>query len=55
MYSFRHFCFKGLAEVFDPRRKPWIEMGEEATTVIVNQMHKCPSGAISIVSNSGMQ
>ena len=48
-------CFRGLAEVFDPRRKTWIEMGEVATTAIVNQVHKCPSGAISIVSNSGMQ
>ena len=47
-------CFKGLAEVFDPRRKPWIEMGEVATTAIVNQVHKCPSRAISIVVNSDL-
>ncbi len=47
-------CFKGLAEVFDPRRKPWIEMGKVATTAIVNQVRKCPSGAITIVVNSDL-
>jgi uncharacterized Fe-S cluster protein YjdI len=45
-------CFKGLPQVFDPRRKPWIEMGEIDTAVIFNQVRKCPSGAISIIVNS---
>lgn len=41
-------CFKGLPGVFDPRRKPWIDMSQAATNMIINQVSKCPSGAISI-------
>ncbi|UEG51169.1 (4Fe-4S)-binding protein [Ferruginibacter lapsinanis] len=42
-------CFKGLAEVFDPRRKPWIDMNQADTERIIDQVKKCPSGAISII------
>ncbi len=42
-------CFKGLAEVFDPRRKPWIDMSQADTERIIAQVKKCPSGAISIM------
>ena len=41
-------CFKGLALVFDPRRKPWIEMDKATTEQIIEQVKKCPSGALSI-------
>jgi uncharacterized Fe-S cluster protein YjdI len=40
-------CFKGLAEVFDPRRKPWIDMSQADTERIIEQVKKCPSGALS--------
>jgi len=40
-------CFKGLAEVFDPRRKPWIDMSKAETQQIIDQVKKCPSGALS--------
>lgn len=43
-------CFKGLASVFDPRRKPWIEMENATTAQIIEQVKKCPSGALSIAS-----
>lgn len=43
-------CFKGLAEVFDPRRKPWIDMSKADTERIIAQVKNCPSGAISIVN-----
>lgn len=43
-------CFKGLAGVFDPRRKPWIDMSQAATQQIIEQVSKCPSGALSIVT-----
>ena len=44
-------CFRGLAQVFDPRRKPWI-MAEVATTgEIISQIKKCPSGALSFFMN----
>jgi len=45
-------CFKGLAEVFDPKRKPWIEMGKATTEQIIEQVKKCPSGALSIALQS---
>ncbi len=41
-------CFKGLAGVFDPRRKPWIDMTQAETQQIIEQVKKCPSGALSI-------
>ena len=42
-------CFRGLPEVFDPRRRPWIEPEAAPTDEIVAQVARCPSGALSIV------
>lgn len=44
-------CFKGLAAVFDPRRKPWIDMNQSTSAIIIEQVKQCPSGALSIVEN----
>jgi uncharacterized Fe-S cluster protein YjdI len=44
-------CFKGLAEVFDPRRKPWIDLDRSDTKTIIEQVKKCPSGALSYSLN----
>ena len=41
-------CFKGLPAVFDPRRKPWIVTSNAETQQIIDQVKKCPSGALSI-------
>ncbi|HEX2684929.1 MAG TPA: (4Fe-4S)-binding protein [Ferruginibacter sp.] len=41
-------CFKGLPAVFDPRRRPWVEMTKAETQQIIDQVKKCPSGALSI-------
>ena len=41
-------CFKGLGGVFDPRRRPWIDMSKAGTQQIIDQVKKCPSGALSI-------
>jgi uncharacterized Fe-S cluster protein YjdI len=40
-------CFRGLSAVFDPRRKPWIIMENSSTEKIIEQVKKCPSGALS--------
>ncbi len=45
-------CFKGLPEVFDPRRKPWIEAAGGSTEKIIEQVKACPSGAISFYYNN---
>jgi uncharacterized Fe-S cluster protein YjdI len=44
-------CFKGLPEVFDPRRKPWIVPENSSTEKIIEQVKACPSGAISFFYN----
>ena len=41
-------CFKGLRSVFDPSRKPWIDTSQAETQQIIDQVNKCPSGALSI-------
>jgi uncharacterized Fe-S cluster protein YjdI len=43
-------CFMGLPQVFDPRRRPWIEIDKATTAQIVEQIKKCPSGALSYVT-----
>jgi uncharacterized Fe-S cluster protein YjdI len=41
-------CFRGLPTVFDPRVKPWIDMSGAELEAIANQVHHCPSGALSL-------
>jgi uncharacterized Fe-S cluster protein YjdI len=40
-------CFRGLPDVFDPRRRPWIVMANSDTATITAQVERCPSGALS--------
>jgi uncharacterized Fe-S cluster protein YjdI len=42
-------CAKGLIEVFDPRRKPWIDISLSDSETIKAQIKKCPSGALSYI------
>lgn len=41
-------CVKGLPNVFKPKDAPWIKMENDSIKNIVEQVKKCPSGAISI-------
>jgi uncharacterized Fe-S cluster protein YjdI len=41
-------CVRGLPLVFDPSRKPWIELASATSEQIVAQVARCPSGALSI-------
>jgi uncharacterized Fe-S cluster protein YjdI len=45
-------CARGLPEVFKPREKPWIVSGGSTTEKIIEQVKKCPSGALSYVMNN---
>ena len=45
-------CWKGLIEVFDPREKPWIKMDGATTERIIEQVKKCPSGALTYFVNN---
>jgi uncharacterized Fe-S cluster protein YjdI len=44
-------CFKGLGDVFNPTKKPWIDPSGATTEAIVEQVRKCPSGALSYFMN----
>lgn len=44
-------CWHNLLSVFDPRKKPWINMDGADTDAIIAQVDKCPSGALSWLRN----
>jgi uncharacterized Fe-S cluster protein YjdI len=44
-------CFNGLGDVFDPRKRPWITLDGATTEKIIDQVKKCPSGALSYFLN----
>jgi hypothetical protein len=45
-------CFKGLGNVFDPKKRPWVNTEGAGTVEIVDQINKCPSGALSYAMNN---
>jgi uncharacterized Fe-S cluster protein YjdI len=45
-------CWKGLIGVFNPGEKPWIKMDGASTGRIIEQVKKCPSGALSYYMNN---
>jgi uncharacterized Fe-S cluster protein YjdI len=40
-------CWQGLLAVFNPKERPWIKMDGATTEQIIEQVKKCPSGALS--------
>ena len=40
-------CWKELLPVFNPQKKPWIDMSGATTEQIIQQVERCPSGALS--------
>ncbi len=44
-------CWKELLQVFDPRKRPWVNMEGASTAKIKKQIEACPSGALSYRSN----
>lgn len=41
-------CWRGLPKAFNPNEKPWITLEHVTAEEIMEQVHKCPSGALSI-------
>lgn len=41
-------CFHGLGVVFDPNRRPWVDLSAAPSDAIAAQVGKCPSGALSL-------
>lgn len=44
-------CARGLPEVFKPKSRPWIIPEGSSTDKIIEQVKKCPSGALSFILN----
>jgi uncharacterized Fe-S cluster protein YjdI len=45
-------CAKGLPAVFQPKDKPWIKPHGATTDAIIEQVKKCPSGALTYYLNN---
>ena len=43
-------CWRGLPKAFNPKEKPWITLDNVTSAEILEQVLKCPSGALSIKS-----
>jgi uncharacterized Fe-S cluster protein YjdI len=41
-------CVKTLPLVYNPKERPWIKPENATTDGLINQVAKCPSGALSI-------
>ena len=44
------FCARQLPEVFKPKERPWIWPENASKARIIEQVARCPSGALSINS-----
>ena len=40
------YCWTQLPGVFDPQKRPWVNMEGATTEAIIAQIRKCPSGAL---------
>ncbi len=45
-------CWKGLIEVFNPKVRPWIKIDGATTVKIIEQVRRCPSGALRYFLNN---
>lgn len=43
-------CVKGLPTVFDPNKKPWVNLKKASSKDVIMTIDKCPSGALSYKS-----
>jgi uncharacterized Fe-S cluster protein YjdI len=44
-------CVRTLPNVYDPKSRPWIRPENATTRELIEQIAKCPSGALSIRNN----
>jgi len=48
-------CWKHLPEVFDYKKKKWINPTGASSDKIIEQVKKCPSGALSFFHNQDQE
>ncbi|MDX5319748.1 MAG: (4Fe-4S)-binding protein [Bacteroidota bacterium] len=41
-------CVRTLPEVYHPKEKPWIKIENASSEALIDQVSKCPSGALKI-------
>jgi uncharacterized Fe-S cluster protein YjdI len=41
------YCYRELIEVFDPSRRPWVDLNESTTDRIIEVVNLCPTEALS--------
>ncbi len=46
-------CVRGLPEVFDPDRKPWVEAGAASAEDLAAVIRRCPTGALAYARLDG--
>jgi uncharacterized Fe-S cluster protein YjdI len=46
-------CVRALPMVFDPRRRPWVDVHAADAEAIANAVLRCPSGALYFVRHDG--
>jgi uncharacterized Fe-S cluster protein YjdI len=44
-------CVKMLPKVYKPKEKPWVTVENATTDELIDQVGKCPSGALSYLRN----
>lgn len=44
-------CVSQLPTVFDVKAKPWIDANGAASDMIIEQVNRCPTGALSYIKN----
>lgn len=49
--SHSEVCINCLPEVYNPYGKPWITIEKASTNQLIEQLNKCPSGALSYYMN----
>jgi uncharacterized Fe-S cluster protein YjdI len=47
-------CWKASLKIFNPKRRPWIDMSAGTTEEIIKIVNNCPSGALSFERNNKM-
>lgn len=46
-------CVRGLPHVFNPKRRPWIELGDASADELVAVIDRCPSFALGYRTTDG--